>query len=102
MSTLRTILASPALVVGFVTAALAVAVAFHLPLTDEQAQAILGLVSAGVVLAGAVFVHNTTTPNGAVAAQLATVTAPQPDPTLGALTTPAPETIPTVPDPAVP
>lgn len=52
MSFIRGLLSTePALIVGLVTAAIALAASFHLPISDAQTQAIVGAVSALLALA---------------------------------------------------
>jgi len=70
---------NPALVTGLVSAALTLAVAFGLPLSQDQKDAILTLAAAVVALA--VVAHKTTVPKTPSAeAAPASIQAPQPNP----------------------
>ncbi len=55
-------LAEPARIVGLVTAVLALLVAFNVPVTDAQQQAITGIVVAVLVLIGAEITRARVTP----------------------------------------
>ena len=58
----------PAMVIGLVTAVLVLLVAFGVPLTTEQSEAIVGVTSAVLVVLGAVLTRSKVTPDVKVAA----------------------------------
>ena len=68
----------PALITGLVSAILILAVAFGVPVSDDQRSAILGLFGAGTALAGALIIRRAVTPNAHVDAIVRQVQSPQP------------------------
>ena len=66
----------PALITGLVSAILILAVAFGVPVSDDQRNAILGLFAAGTALVGSLILRSAVTPNAHVDAIVRTVQAP--------------------------
>lgn len=52
----------PALIVGFISAALVLAVAFGVPISDDQTKAVIAFVTAAIPIVGAFITRSQVTP----------------------------------------
>ena len=52
----------PALIVGFISAAIMLAIAFGVPITDDQTKAVIAFVTAAIPIIGGIVIRQNVTP----------------------------------------